>query len=426
MSKEGCWIVVGQVLAMAGSLLGVRMLTGLMSPAAYGELALGITVAILVNQTVTGPLVNGITRFYAPAVEQNDLRGYFSAVRRWVLLGTQIIVVMTFFAIVILLAAGRTAWIPIVIAALIFATISGYNSILSGIQNAARQRSVVALHQGLEPWARFLAAAALILRMGASSVIAMSGYVIAIIFVLGSQYAFFRKIIPYNVSKPETDKTWWKDIWTYSWPFASWGLFTWAQVASDRWALQLVTTTQEVGLYTVLLQLGYYPMSMATGMAIQLLTPIFYQRAGDATDILRIVGVGNLSWRLTEFALAATGVCFLLALCFHGQLFHILVGKQYASISYLLPWTLLAGGIFAAGQSTTLNLMSQNKTQAMALAKIVTAVSGVIFNFAGAYLLRIKGVVFAGVLFSVFYFVWITMLSRQANKASRLQIERAS
>jgi hypothetical protein len=49
----------------------------------------------------------------------------------------------------------------------------------------------------------------------------------------------------------------------------------------------------------------------------------------------------------------------------------------------------------------------------MMVAKIVTAVLGVIFNFAGAFLFGILGVVSALVLFSFIYFFWMAMLSKQ-------------
>jgi len=161
-------------------------------------------------------------------------------------------------------------------------------------------------------------------------------------------------------------------------------------------------------------------MSMATGMAVQLLTPIFFQRAGDASDSLRNANVSSLSWRLTGFALAATGVFFLLTLCIHRQIFRLFVGNQYASISYLLPWMLLSGGIFASGQTITLNLMSQMKTRAMAKVKITTAVFGILFNYSGAYLFGIKGVVSGGVLFSVFYFLWVAVVSKKEDEKASI------
>lgn len=415
--KEGFWVVLGQAMAVVGSLVGVRLLTGLLDPAAYGELALGMAVATLGNQAVLGPLSQGVIRFYAPALEQGDIGGYLNAVRRLVLSATGIIVLMILLTVTGLLIAGRTEWIAIAAAALIFAILSGYNLILSGIQNAARQRSIVALHQGMESWARFLVAAGLLVLLGATSTVAMVGYAIAVILVLGSQYVFFRKIVPTHIIGADKERSWREQMWKYSWPFATWGIFTWAQLASDRWALGLFATMQDVGQYAVLFQLGYYPISMAIGMAMQLLAPIFYQWAGDASDSRRNANVTKLSWRLTGFALGGTVAAFLVAFLFHKQIFRIFVAKEYASVSYLLPWMLLAGGIFAAGQTMALNLMSQMKTHTMAVAKIISALLGVIFNFAGAYWYGTTGIVIAGVLFSVSYFLWMVVLSKKAGEA---------
>ena len=411
LSKEGFWIVLGQAAAVVGSLVGVRLFTELLDPAAYGELVLGMTVATLVNQTVLGPLGNGVTRFYAPAVEQGDIGGYLNAVRRLAISATGIIVLMILLTVAGLLFAGRTEWITIATAALILAVLSGYNSIFSGIQNAARQRPIVAFHQGMESWARFLVAAALMAWLGATSTVAMVGYAMAAILVLGSQYVYFRKIVLVHITGVDKEKNWQQQIWKYSWPFASWGVFSWAQQVSDRWALGFFATTQEVGLYAVLFQLGYYPISMATSMAMQFLAPIFYQRGGDASDSRRNANVNSLSWRLTWSALSMTGVAFLASLLFHAQIFQVLVAKEYGAVSYLLPWVMLAGGVFAAGQTIALNLMSQMKTHTMMAAKIVTALLGVMLNFSGAYWYGTTGIVIAGVLFSVSYFIWMAALS---------------
>jgi hypothetical protein len=56
--------------------------------------------------------------------------------------------------------------------------------------------------------------------------------------------------------------------------------------------------------------------------------------------------------------------------------------------------------------------MSQLKTPTMMVAKIGTAVLGVVFNFAGAYWFGMRGVVFAGLAFSVVYLVWMAALQR--------------
>lgn len=413
LSVEGFWIVTGQVMAVIGSLVGVRLLTGLMTPAAYGELALGMTVVMVVNQTVFGPLSGGVTRFYAPAAEQGDLGGYLGAVRRLVRSANWVVVLMSLTAMACLLLSGQQYWIGISAAAFVFAAISGWNSVLGGIQNAARQRQIVALHQGMESWLRFLVAAGMMTLLDANSTVAMAGSAIAMILVLASQSLFFRKIVAGHTTIPDMAGDWQEKIRTFSWPISIFGVFTWLQLASDRWALKLFATAHDVGLYAVIYQLGYYPMSLATAMAMQLLAPIFYKQAGDASDSMRTAHVNSLSWRFTGFTLGMTGFVFVMAMLLHRQIFGFFVAKEYSGISFLMPWMLLSGGIFASGQTLALNMSSQMKNHVMIAPKIVTALLGVLFNVAGAYWYGIQGIVIASCSFSLSYFLWMVILSKR-------------
>lgn len=410
---------------MLGALIGIRVLTEFLDPAAYGQVALGMTLATFVNQTVMGPLSNGAARFYAPAVEAGDLGGYRSATRLLIFQAVASVALLIFPIVTALIYAGQVAWIAMGSAALLFAIISGCNATLSAIQGAARQRSIVALHQGAEPWARFLIAASLAMLVNATSTIIMLGYAAAASLVLGSQYLFFRQVVtkgsPAGGPEVAQGSSWQSKIWAYSWPFGVWGIFTWAQQVSDRWALGLFVTTREVGLYAVLFQLGYYPISVATGIAMQLIAPIFYARAGDGGDAQRNARVTRLSLRLAALSLATTGAAFLVGLSFHAQLLRLVAAPEYAGVSYLLPWMLLGGGLFASGQIISLDLMSQMRTQSMMVAKIVTALLGVALNIAGAYCYGIAGIVAAIVIFSVVYLLWMVLLARQRPYAGAPQ-----
>ena len=61
--KEGGWIVIGQIVSVLGALVLVRVLTEYLEPTQYGQLALGLSVAGLVNQVLMGGVTNGICRF---------------------------------------------------------------------------------------------------------------------------------------------------------------------------------------------------------------------------------------------------------------------------------------------------------------------------------------------------------------------------
>ena len=69
LGRELIWISLGQGLATLGALVGVRLLTSVLNPTIYGQLALAMTLALLVNQMLLGPLSGAALRFYAPAHE---------------------------------------------------------------------------------------------------------------------------------------------------------------------------------------------------------------------------------------------------------------------------------------------------------------------------------------------------------------------
>ena len=313
---------------------------------------------------------------------------------------------------------SRIGWIAMATAALLFALLTGCTSILGSIQNATRQRSISALHQGLEPWARFLVAASVLAWIGPTSTMGMIGYAVGAIPVLGSQYLFFRRRLIADATGAEKEQNWKEQIWTYSWPLSIFGIFTWMQGASDRWALSLFSTTHDIGMYAVLLQLGYYPVTMVNGMVAQFLAPILFRRAGDASDYRRTSAVYGLSRQLTRLVLGATCGAFIVAFLFHAEFLQIIVAHQYSSVSYLFPWMLLAGGLFAAGQTMALNLESQMKTHSMLAPKIATAMLGITANISGAYLYGARGVVAAVVLFGMSYLVWMVVISHQVRGAA--------
>jgi len=414
LGREFLWIGSGQAVATVGMLVGVRLITGVLSPEVYGQLALGMTLGTLVNQVILGPLAGAALRFFSPARDAGELASFLAALRRMLGRATLMVVLLGVVVPAVLLLFGQSQLLWLAFAALAFALISGLNSTLNGLQNAARQRAIVAWHNALSSWGRFLMAFAMVLWLGASSAVAALGYTLATLVVLASQLWFFRRTIRPSEIAAEADdegiRQWNRRMLNYAWPFATFGVFTFAQMASDRWALQIFATTREVGLYTVLCQLGYYPITILATLLVQLVSPIFFQRAGDGSDVCRVQQVHRVNRRLTFAVLLLTGLAVLLALAVHGLVFRWLVAPEYRPVSWLLPWMVLAGGLFATGQFASLSLMSGNRSANLIGPKVVTAVVGVGMNLIGARLYGAQGVVAASILFSAFYCLWIYCL----------------
>ena len=416
--KEGVWLFSGQVASVVGSLVLVRVLTGYLEPAQYGQLALGLTVAGLVNQVVMGGVTAGIGRFYSIATEKNDLPGYLHASQRLMGYATAAVAAIALVLMAGLLWLGYSQWMGLAAAALVLSVLSGYSSSLSGIQNAARQRAVVAFHGGLDAWLKIFLAVGMMFWLGSSSTAVVLGYALSSLLVTGSQLLFLRRLICPQGDKPQAFANWGGQIWAYSWPFSLFGVFTWMQQISDRWALQTFASEHDVGLYAVVFQLGYAPIGLATGMAMAFLGPILYQRSGSAADHARNTSVHRIAWRITLAGLLMTALAFVFTFFLHERIFQLLVAVKYHAVSYLLPWMVLAGGIFAAGQMLALKLMSEMKPAAMTATKIVTAILGVGLNIYGASQFGLQGVVAALVAFSGVYFFWMAWLAQHPPESA--------
>lgn len=412
---EGSWIVLGQILSVAGSLFLVRLMTEYLTPEQYGQVALSLTIAVLINQVVIGGLIGGIGRFYSIAFERKELAAYIYS--SFCLMGyaTLVVGILAVLILFVLYYRGDTQWAWLVLSALVYALLDGYNSSISSIQNSARQRGIVAFHGVVNVWLKICIGYGFLTFFEVSSTVVIISYALSALFVTISQLYFLRHIVGFSKSTSVSSLDYSVEIWSFSKPLIYWGGFTWAQQVSDRWALQTFSNINEVGLYTVVFQLGYAPISLLTGMVTNFLGPVFFQRAGNGIDPDRNTNVHSIAWRITTLSLFMTFAAFIFAYVFHKSLFSLLVAKQFHSTSYLLPYAILAGGLFAAGQTLALKLLSEMKPFTMIRPKIITALIGVILNLSGAFWYGVEGVIGAQVLFSGIYFFWIAMLARQHN-----------
>lgn len=415
LSKEGFWIVLGQAMAVLGSLVLVRVLTEYLDPIQYGQLALGLTVAGLVNQVVLAGISGGIGRFYSIAVETQDLNGYLRDSSRLQGYATLAVVTIGLVLMVGLLWLGYSHWMGLAAAALILSVLSGFNSTLSGIQNAARQRAIVAFHSGLEAWIKILLAVGVMLWLGTSSTSVVIAYGCSSLLVTGSQLYFLRRTIPRQQADGTRDTRFLRQIWAYSWPFSAWGVFSWAQQASSRWAIELFGTTTEVGLFQVLSQIGFVPIQIITILALQFISPILFSRSGDATSSERNKNVRRFAKNLAGLGLLFTLCASLVAWLFHRQIFRPLVAEEYHSVSYLMPWVILAGGLLGVAQVFGTQLFSELRTKEVMSVGVITGLIGTACNIGLIYLFNISGAVAALCMFATINVYWVWRLATKSK-----------
>jgi len=412
LAKEGGWVVAGQVATIVGSLALVRVLTEYLTPVQYGQLALGLTVAALVNQVVMGGIGSSISRFYSIAVEKKNAHQYLKDCFILMLYGTLAAIFIGLFILLGLQLAGYAKWIILAGTVLILSLLEAYSDALNRIQNAARHRAIAAIHGGAVPWVKIFFSLSAMFWLGRSSEVVVFGYVLSMLIVFVSQSFFIRKEILVKVCDSNEKISLIRNMTTYLWPFSIWGGFTWLQQVSDRWALNALVSTKDVGLYAVAFQLSYSPILLLGGVTTTFLAPILYQRSGDAENLDRNNYVHHLVWKVAGLGLLLTIAVFIITSLFHESIFSFFVGETYRKSSWMMPWMVLAAGVFVSGQMIGLKLQSELRSSMLIRPKVGCGILAIILNFVLVYFFHISGAIGALLLVALIYFVWIGVLGR--------------
>lgn len=422
LAKEGIWIVVGQVASVLGALVLVRVLTEHLDPAQYGQLALGLTVAGLINQVVMGGVSAGIGRYYSIAAEKNQLHSYLIDSGKLMLYATLTVSAIGLMLMAGLLWLGYSRWMGLAAAALVFSVLSGYNAALSGIQNAARQRAIVAFHGGLDAWLKILLVLGVMLWLGSCGMAVVIGYALSTLCVTFSQLFFLSRLIPRQKEVSANLVPWMGQMWTYSWPMVAGGLFNWGYYSSQRWALELFATTGEVGKFYALTQIAYTPICMGGAMVLSFLTPILFARVGNATDQDRIRDTHRIIMRVAAVGLGLTLSMAAIGVFAHELVFRLMVASSYRSISMYMPHVILAAGILQVSQSLLLLVTIENQTRKILPLAIIGNSITAIMNLYFTRRWGIDGLIISMVAGASLHLVWvISIVSGNVSRLSRIE-----
>lgn len=412
----------------SGALLSVTLiglLTEQMSAEEYGGLSLSLTFVIFVNQVYMAALSSGSARLFASARVTSEseplLRAIASVFTRS---SGQIIILGALFGLLCIWAAGIGS-ISSVFAVTILALLGGLNSIAIGILNAARWRGSVALFTSVDPFVRLLGISCLVylsygvdlstvLWVQAASTGACAVMALSRLRTLSLSLSQEQGSTAYNVGSEK----WRAQLQGYGRSLSLLGLVTFAHQISDRWALQAFQGTADVGLFAALYQLGFLPFSLLSALALNLLAPILFDSVESRTT-------GSSSRSIRIDLIAAAGMLLItLSAWFVGTLYgaticSTVLGDSFQGIAPMLPWALLAAGLFETAQVLALRLQARMAIRQWMWIKGSASCMGIALNLLGAWHAGVQGLLGALLIFSCTYLAtigaWLLHDSRLSN-----------
>jgi len=404
LAKEMVWVVSGQLMVLCASVLCTKVFASQLGQEQYGRLALGLTLPVLINQFFFGPITTTVVRYYSAYQEAGLLRSLLSVVYRFVGGLTGI-----FFSVgaVVCLGIARVqgfAWGWIFFSALVYGLLQNAQSLLNGMQVAARRRANAAIHQALDPCSRLLLGGLAILCLGKSAEAAVTGYAVGMTLVLLSQRYWFNRTLPAEEAvRPDQFQSIRATLWNFAKYIILFGCFTWGPLVSDRWGLKIFLGDASVGLYAVVVQLASVPSVVLAGSLHQLVNPIVFQRAGDASDSVRVVAAMRVIRLGVLGMMAWIGFCAMVAAWLGAPILEICSSPAYRSGAPYLPLVVVGLGLMQVGHMLGLIPMIMNDLRLLTVCKIVHSLVAVIINIAGAWLYGVMGIALACIITGVLY-----------------------
>ena len=332
IQKEAAWIIIGQAGTAVAGIFGIKLLTNVLGPAEFGKLSLANTIIALISTNfLFGPLGAGIKRFWAICKSEGSLKEFYAASKQLKHRTIAISIVVSVVLTVIVFFFKGMEWATLFAVSTAAGIFGGWLGLRVAVFTAARKRPLVACLNIGNAFSRPVIAVCLVLLISVSAFWAMAGYLVAaILLVIVAEYFYVNiaSSTSTSISGKNTAPNIKKNIISFSWPFAIWGIFGWLHLSCDKWALQSFYGPEIVGAFAVVSQLAVYPLIFGSGFLSTLIVPVAYERAGDLTQYQKVMSAYRL---LAYIAIAyISGLLLLIWLFF---MFHPAFPKIITRIS---------------------------------------------------------------------------------------------
>lgn len=397
-----------QVLTVLGQLVGIRLLTEVLSPAVFGETSLLLGVAALATSTLINPTLQALLRHY-PAYVESGNPSFVKEVAAKNIWWTAKFALPT--SLPLLVTALLFNWVTLVDVLLISALVGvdGLRMFQTTILNATRQHRRYGAWQIGEAWGRPLVAYLAAMIIGVSTETVIAAFVVtsaALYAVLGRGAQAPTAAAPSDRAREEELL---RNFRTYARPLIPLGLIGWISGMADRYMIGGLLSAKDVGTYVAVYGLASRPMLMLSNIVETAVRPAYYlsvARKDRANK--RYLG----AWLLIVVAGAA--VMCLIFVHFHQHISQLLLGPDFREASHLMPWIAAGYGALALSHITTRMCYAHDATRSVLVTEATGACFAVVVGFPLIYLYGLQG---AAVAVPVYFGIQLSVSAYLARRS---------
>jgi len=374
----------------------------------FGKLQLVNVACTIVNFIIYGPLNAAVQRYYSVASENREYDKYIVAIKRISVLTVYFVFLFFFPPLFFYFFISVNLSLIEILVSLCYLVLAGQNIVFLGILTGGRNRVHVLVFQSADFMVKILMVYIFRLHLELHNVLLIFFIGSFCSFLIGYYYCFHE---PVSISVDEGVDVWFSKLKAYALPFAKWGLLGWGQIFSERFFLKINSSIESVAHFSALFQIGYQSIVLIDNIITQVATPILYQMAGPGISGSRLISYCIAVLKLILVKLIFYSLVASLIIYNSEFIVNSLTGPIYLKYIDYMPLFAISAILFIIAQTATLIVVSQLETNLLFAPKVYTALIAIACNYVFSFYLGLLGTVFSGVIFSIFYFIWIAKLS---------------
>ena len=409
--SEGAWVVSSNILGLLVTLYTINLITSKLNISQYGSLGLILTIQGFFSLVFFGSINNGIFRFSSISIQVQRAKNYFTATLKMGILLGVFTIIIGFFSSIVFFFGYKNLIHPFNIV-LGTSILLGLSDFILSILLSLRKRKIIFFIKLIE--SIFKISLLYLIPINDYFDVLIIYFLVSLINYLLLLYFFKDKLKGLSFFFTKFEYYWLKKILIYSYPFLIWGIFGWAQQSSVKWALEIYTSRNDIGLFNALMQIGYSPVIILFGVLMNFITPIIFQKINPSSITLN-------SKVFLRKILNVSLICILLL--FFGTLIlvpispfivDILFPIEYISISKYVPVVFLASGLYSTTNFLANIPFSLNKPKSLLKSSVYSSVVGFISAFLFIYLFGFIGGIYAVLFHSIFYLLITTFKVKES------------
>ncbi len=364
LAGDAFWVLFGQLASAMALLAGTRILTELVTPDIYGQVALLNGFVALGVAVFSYPFICAGMRLLPECRDHQERADLHRVVFR-------LTARATLLAIALLVSGGAFYGYVAQSYSILFAMTGVLLAVTVrrelGIQLLIGERK----HRGASLWQtsdsilRPVSAILLVWWGGQKAEWVLLGYILASL-ISNTFWSLFQDPRPAKNKRPTIVRSFNTDVWAYALPLIPMELIFWVNGLGDRYVIGYFMTAAEVGLYAATYMIINEAFNRSAMVLLRIFQPVYFQSCAlnQAREGFRILWV----WIACVLALGFIGVTLLLMT--GDWVATLVLAKSYHSAVDLMPAIAVGCALHALGTVVAQPLLANKRTRLLLLGRV--------------------------------------------------------